>query len=329
MAARAGAAVADMELVQFHPTALDVAGAGQLPLLTEALRGEGAVLVNERGERYLVGEHVDAELAPRDVVARANYRQLAGGHRPYLDARRAVGARFPSLFPTVFTLAGRHGFDPRVDLLPVSPAAHYCMGGVAVDRSGRASLHGLWAVGETASSGLHGANRLASNSLLEGLVLARAVAADVASGSWRSTLRPAGEVWLPSDLAEVAHVAERADPGDPATGDGVAEELRQLLWQGAGVVRDGAGLLALTDRLGQLRHLARRSLRARTIHTMAELVARAALARTESRGAHYRSDHPLADPAQAVRVVTEPQPVPVQPWLLDPVCRPPSRALAS
>ncbi|MDH4364530.1 MAG: FAD-binding protein, partial [Acidimicrobiia bacterium] len=207
LAARAGVTVADLELVQFHPTALDVtrapgagagvvAGAARLPLLTEALRGEGAVLVNSRGERYLVGEHPDAELAPRDVVARANYRQLQDGLGPCLDARAAVGDAFPHRFPTVFALAMAHELDPRVDLLPVTPAAHYCMGGVAVDDRGRTSRPGLWAAGEVASSGLHGGNRLASNSLLEGLVMGRRVADAVVAGDGRL---PGGPLFLPSD----------------------------------------------------------------------------------------------------------------------------------
>jgi L-aspartate oxidase len=313
MAARAGAAVADMELVQFHPTALDVAGAAQLPLLTEALRGEGAILVNRFGQRYLAGEHPDAELAPRDVVARANYRQLVAGHRPYLDARLAVGQRFPARFPTVFALAGEHGFDPRVDLLPVSPAAHYCMGGVAVDRSGRASLRGLWAVGETASSGLHGANRLASNSLLEGLVMAEAVGPDAAGSAWRGDPSSLDAIWLPADLGDLDRLATEGDGADGR--DTVVDELRHHLWVGAGVVRDAGGLEALLGGLGDLAGRAARCLRARTVHTVAELVASGALARTESRGAHHRSDHPLPDPDQAARRVVEPRPVTAQRWV--------------
>ncbi len=168
MGARAGAGLADLEFVQFHPTALDT-GRDPMPLLTEALRGEGAVLVDGSGERFMVGEHPDAELAPRDVVARAIYRRRQAGSPVYLDAT-PVGGSFPDRFPTVFELCMEDGIDPRREPVPVAPAAHYHMGGVAADLDGRSSLPGLWAVGEVARSGVHGANRLASNSLLEATV---------------------------------------------------------------------------------------------------------------------------------------------------------------
>ncbi|HMB53724.1 MAG TPA: FAD-binding protein, partial [Thermoanaerobaculia bacterium] len=174
MAARAGVTLVDLEMVQFHPTALAADSAvedgGPLPLLTEALRGEGAWLVDGDGERFMVDEHPDAELAPRDVVARAIDRRRAAGEPVFLDAREAVGERFPERFPTVWEKATAAGFDPRAEPLPVTPAAHYHMGGVKVDGRGRASLDGLWVCGEAASTGVHGANRLASNSLLEALV---------------------------------------------------------------------------------------------------------------------------------------------------------------
>jgi L-aspartate oxidase len=180
MAARAGARLADLEFVQFHPTALAVAGGGRLPLLTEALRGEGAVLVDGAGRRFMLEEHPLAELAPRDVVARAIHRRLAAGEGVFLDARVAIGDRFPERFPTVFQAARDAGLDPRREPLPVVPAAHYHMGGVVTDERGRTSLPGLWACGETAATGVHGANRLASNSLLEALVFGARVAGDLA-----------------------------------------------------------------------------------------------------------------------------------------------------
>lgn len=314
LAARAGVTVADLELVQFHPTALDVsrapgsggAGAARLPLLTEALRGEGAVLVNNRGERFMVGEHPDAELAPRDVVARANYRQLQDGREPCLDARTAVGDAFPRRFPTVFALAMEHGLDPRVDLLPVTPAAHYCMGGVAVDDRGRTSRSGLWAAGEVASSGLHGGNRLASNSLLEGLVMGRRVADAVACGD----TRPAdGPLWLPADPA--------VSSGGPAAGGGsVLDRVRAALWDGAGVVRHRAAMEAALDALAGLDGEAAADPRARSALAVARLVLSSGLARTESRGAHFRADHPHLDPAQAARRLMSPPPAPARVWRL-------------
>ena len=182
MAARAGALLADMEFVQFHPTALAI-GRDPMPLVTEAVRGEGATLVNDLGERFMTAIHPDAELAPRDVVARAIFEQQQRGRTVGLDARSAIGARFPQAFPTVFRFCIDAGIDPRVQNIPVAPAAHYHMGGVAVDEWGRTSLENLWACGETSATGVHGANRLASNSLLEALVYGSRVATDVANAA--------------------------------------------------------------------------------------------------------------------------------------------------
>jgi L-aspartate oxidase len=298
MAARAGVEVADAELVQFHPTALVATGCDPLPLLTEALRGEGAVLVNEHGVRYMQALHPDAELAPRDVVARGNYAELAAGRTPMLDARAAVGARFPERFPTVFALAMAAGIDPRTELLPVSPAAHYCMGGVATDVWGRASKAGLWVVGEAASNGLHGANRLASNSLLEGVVMGRAVAAAVR----RVQRVDAQRVLVPA-------AALRLGRHDAAA----FVELRALLWRHAGVVRDEEGLrrgLAALEVLAARADGGGAGPTVRNAVTVAGLVLRGALARGESRGAHFRSDHPEADPTQAGRRVERPAAAP-------------------
>ena len=180
MAARAGALLADMEFVQFHPTALAI-GRDPMPLVTEAVRGEGATLVNDLGERFMLAIHPDAELAPRDVVARAIFEQQQRGRTVGLDARGAIGAQFPDAFPTVFGFCMAAGIDPRVQNIPVAPAAHYHMGGIAVDEWGRTSLANLWACGETSATGVHGANRLASNSLLEALVYGSRVAADISS----------------------------------------------------------------------------------------------------------------------------------------------------
>ncbi|HLB58529.1 MAG TPA: L-aspartate oxidase, partial [Bdellovibrionota bacterium] len=172
MAARAGVRLVDIEFVQFHPTAL-YSFLDPMPLLTEALRGEGALLINESGERF-----VD-ELAPRDVVSRAIWQEIENGSSAHLDCRESIGEEIKQKFPTVFSHCQRAGLDPGRDLIPVSPAAHYHMGGIAIDPSGRTSLPGLWACGECAGSGVHGANRLASNSLLEAIVFGARVAADI------------------------------------------------------------------------------------------------------------------------------------------------------
>src|SRR6476469_7448687 len=177
IAHRAGVTLADMEFVQFHPTALDTPE-NPLALISEAVRGEGAILVNERGERFMLKVHAKAELAPRDVVARAIFREQRR-HRVYLDARK-LGRGFAKRFPGILALCAARGIDPRRDLIPVTPAAHYMMGGVVTDLSGRSSMPRLYAVGEVARTGVHGANRLASNSLLEGLVFAERVARDLA-----------------------------------------------------------------------------------------------------------------------------------------------------
>lgn len=292
MACRAGAAVADLEMVQFHPTALAAPGADPLPLLTEALRGEGATLIDRDGHRFMVDEHPDAELAPRDVVARANYRVQQAGGAPALDAR-SIGPDFPDRFPTVFALARAHGFDPRTDVLPVSPAAHYCMGGVATDVDGRSSLLGLWVIGEAASTGAHGANRLASNSVLEGVVMGRRVAPLLA-----------GAVAPDVDGVEVpagTPLVRGTNPG-PVFG-----AVREVLWHHAGVVRDGAGITAGLAALDTLDAEGEpEDVPGRNALVVARAVLEAAAARTESRGAHFRSDHPTADPAQASRRVVQP-----------------------
>jgi L-aspartate oxidase len=287
MAVRAGAEVVDVEFVQFHPTAL-AGGADPMPLLTEALRGEGATLVDREGMRFMPGEHPDAELAPRDVVARAIWRRLSMGDRVYLDATRAVGERFPERFPTVFRLCQEHGFDPRTEPIPVSPAAHYHMGGIAVDGSGRTTLPGLWACGEAAATGAHGANRLASNSLLEALVFGGRVAEDLA-GAPLQRRRPAR---LPADLGPAAPVETQVAQ------TALAKAVRTLMWEKVGVVRDGQGLteaVAALDRLAESHPNAAGE--ARNLLWAGRLVGAAALARRESRGGHYRSDYPEADPA--------------------------------
>jgi L-aspartate oxidase len=276
MAARAGARLADVEFVQFHPTALEV-GADPMPLATEALRGEGAVLVNTLGERFMQGQHPLADLAPRDVVARAIFRERAAGRRVFLDARAALGVAFAERFPTVYAACRQAGLDPATQPVPVAPAAHYHMGGIAVDANGRSSVPGLWAVGEVAATGLHGANRLASNSLLEALVFGERAARDIAATT-------AAQAVAGAPLA-----ADRRAATDDTRG---LDRLRRTMDADVGVERDAAGLaravaafapLALGQGAGPV---------LRNAATTALLVATAALAREESRGGHFRSDFP-------------------------------------
>jgi len=294
LAWRAGARLADVEMVQFHPTALD-AGADPMPLLTEALRGAGATLVDERGQRLLEAAGPRAELLARDVVARALWAALASGRRAFLDAREAVGDAFPQRFPTVFEACREHGLDPRREPIPVAPAAHYHMGGVATDLDGHTSLAGLWAVGEVACTGVHGANRLASNSLLEALVFGARAARSV-SDALPHLRRGVGGV-SPRTLAA-------AGLDDDAVPD-LQARLRRLMWEKAGLVRSGEGLGQALAELATLDPAARAP-ETRSLLTAARLVATAALARTESRGAHFRSDHPLPDPAWRRRILLTP-----------------------
>src|SRR3954470_5264469 len=275
MAARAGALIADPEFVQFHPTAIDV-GRDPAPLATEALRGEGAVLVNARGERFMTAIHKDAELAPRDIVARAIHRQIVAGQKVFLDCREAIGASFATHFPTVYGACMEAGIDPATQLIPVAPAAHYHMGGIASDAQGRSSLPGLWVVGECASTGLHGANRLASNSLLEGLVFGALVADDIkgalAAGRAYGTPPPPET----TQLAAPPHV------------------LRQAMTRHVGLERDEAGL---GEALATIARLERGASEPTLLNMLAaaKLVTTGALLRRESRGGHWRSDHPATD----------------------------------
>jgi L-aspartate oxidase len=251
VAYRAGAAVADLEFTQFHPTTL----VDSSVLLSEALRGEGALLLDERGERFT------DELAPRDVVA----REIAARGTALLDLRPIDRGRFPALMGTL----AENGYDASLDPIPVAPAAHYTVGGIVTDLDGRSELPGLYAAGECAATGVHGANRLASNSLLECLVFGR-----------RAALAAAAEPGLPARFS----VSPSPSPPPP---EPVSADVRGALWEHAGIVRDAAGL----ERLRECRHLVGR------------LVAESALVREESRGSHFRADFPLESPTFERHVV--------------------------
>ncbi len=291
MAARAGVLLADMEFVQFHPTALAI-GRDPMPLVTEAVRGEGATLINDLGERFMLGIHPDAELGPRDVVARAIFEQLQRGRVVGLDARAAIGPAFATEFPTVFNFCMSAGIDPRAQRIPVAPAAHYHMGGVAVDEWGRTSLPGLWACGEASATGVHGANRLASNSLLEALVYGARVATDIAA-----TLPASGA----HSAVPQPHFAPRAGEQDAQA----ISDLRNVMYANVGLVRNEVGLREALSRIDELNALFPAPAgELRNLLVVGRLVARAALARKESRGSHYRTDYPLTDEALAKRSFT-------------------------
>ena len=289
-AARAGAVIADAEFVQFHPTAID-AGIDPAPLASEALRGEGAVLVNGAGVRFMRELDPAGDLAPRDIVARGVFAEIAAGRGAFLDCRAAIGAAFPEKFPTVYAHCRAAGIDPVAQPIPVAPAAHYHMGGVATDLSGRTSLEGLWAVGEVASTGLHGANRLASNSLLEAVVLGARAADDI------------GRLVTPRMAHPIAKTYRTGPerPLDTARRARLVACLRQAMSAHVGVVRNGAGLeqaLALVREIGEEAGDDRMVV---NMALAAEIIAGSALVRTESRGAHFRSDFPNPEPALAYR----------------------------
>jgi len=284
LAALAGAAIADAEFVQFHPTAMDL-GRDPAPLATEALRGEGAKLVNRDGAAFMARYHPAAELAPRDVVARAIASELRAGRGAFLDARAAIGEAFPHEFPAVFAAAMAAGLDPRRQPIPVAPAVHYHMGGVETDADGATTLIGLYAAGECASTGAHGANRLASNSLLEAAVFG------TRAGRAAARVADPGTSPLPAT----------ATPDLP---DGALQSLRRAMSRDAGVVRDGAGLRRL---LGEIAALAAAHGRAPPL-IAARLVVEGALARRESRGAHFRADYPQLGAPIRSRVTLSPAP---------------------
>ncbi|WJR80155.1 L-aspartate oxidase [Bradyrhizobium sp. NP1] len=286
IAARAGAAIADPEFVQFHPTAIMV-GRDPAPLATEALRGEGATLINGKGERFMLGHHKLAELAPRDIVARGVFAEVQAGRGAFLDARDALGARFAERFPTVHASCMAAGIDAAAQPIPVAPAAHYHMGGIAVDERGRSSLEGLWAGGEVSSTGAHGANRLASNSLLEAVVYAARIAEDIAGSAIAAPAAPPPMLVVPRNGAMPALATKN---------------LRTMMTSHVGVLRDGERLAEAVRSFAALERDTG-NIALRNMATTALLVAASALTRRESRGAHCRIDHPLESP-RARRTLT-------------------------
>ena len=281
MALRAGVAVADVEFMQFHPTALHHPAMPR-PLLSEALRGEGAVLRDRRGHAFMADEHPLGDLAPRDVVARAITRRLheQGADHLWLDATSIGG--FEVRFPTIWRACRAVGLDPLHDWLPVAPAAHYLCGGVCTDLDGATNLPGLWACGETACSGVHGANRLASNSLLDGLVFARRAIDAIARGK--------DEPDENGVLRSVASYRPGASPAAPGETPIVREDLQRLMTRDAGVVRDAASLERAATELAAMTGAADPEIR--NLVTVSGALVDAARARTESRGTHTRLDFP-------------------------------------
>ena len=298
MAYRAGALISDMEFVQFHPTALYLKGAPHF-LLSEALRGEGAYLRNAETIRFMPKYHPQAELAPRDVVARAivHELELSRAREPvvFLDLTHLNASTLPKRFPRIYATCMRYGIDITVDQIPVRPAAHYAMGGVKTDLQGQTSVAGLFAAGEVACTGVHGANRLASNSLLEGLVFgARAAIRMVQTLSQHTASRSPVRAQWGDPPAEQKEISGDRD---------LLPMIQGLMWKCVGVVRSRGSLVEAVSRLQELRRYlpaaqSRNACEIRNVHQNATLIAMSALAREESRGAHYRTDFPVHNDAK-------------------------------
>ncbi len=283
IAHRAGVQLMDMEFVQFHPTALAVE-TNPMFLISEAVRGEGAILINDLGEAFMERYHDWKDLAPRDVVSKAIYAEMQQGREIFLDARK-IGEYFKDRFPKIYDACTKMGIDPVHDLIPVRPAAHFIMGGVRTDSYGRTSLSRLFACGEVACTGVHGANRLASNSLLEGAVFAQRVAARLSAYEDQATDID------PSLILDVSIDKQEED---------IKNEIRQIVWDHAGIIRSSEGLkegLALLEQL--FAKLSTGMFESRNMLTTAQLIMKAALWREESRGGHYRYDYPETVPAWA------------------------------
>jgi L-aspartate oxidase len=292
LALRAGAQVADVEFIQFHPTVLwrDSATAGQQPLISEAVRGEGALLLNHRGERFMVGKHPLAELAPRDIVAKEIFTQIKESGNPHVWLDATAIHDFPEHFPTIYASCLENGIDPTTQLIPVAPASHYASGGVLVDLNGHTSVPGLYACGETACTGAHGANRLASNSLLEGLVFGARIAANIVStlGDWHEPAEDHSATFLLSAAIELP--------------------LQLAMSQGAGVMRSAVSLQETMSILDQLKERTSSQPRieaweASNLYLLATAIVRSALERTESRGSHWRTDFPNTSSEWGKRIV--------------------------
>jgi L-aspartate oxidase len=295
LALRAGAKVADVEFIQFHPTVLwrDTSQAGQQPLISEAVRGEGAILLNHKGEKFMAAIHPQADLAPRDIVAKEIFSQMREAHVPHVWLDATSVKDFQGRFPTIYASCMVNGIDPEKQLIPVAPASHYASGGVLVDLNGQSSVPGLYVCGESACTGAHGANRLASNSLLEGLVFGARISEDIAK-----------------HLIEQAHPME--DPSeeriliDPA----IRIPLQLSMSEGAGVMRSEKSLKATLATLQQLStHRTNQpgvdAWEVSNLYYLATAIVRSALERHESRGSHWRSDFPDTDKKWQLRIVQQ------------------------
>ena len=280
MAARIGAVISDPEFIQFHPTAIDT-NLTPAPLATEALRGEGAHLINSKNERFMLNIHESAELAPRDIVARAVDRELKSGRGAYLDCATTIGKKMKDHFPTVIKKCKEAGINPIKEPIPVAPAAHFHMGGIVTDANGRTTIDGLWACGEVASTGLHGGNRLASNSLLEAVVFANRIAEDIHNQAGSQPQKSSN-----FSIDEKQAISPKLDKKLKKS----INELRDMMFMHVGVERDQKGLEKAKQHLKDLTPKFEQSEKTKNMCLTAKFIITGALNRLESRGSHYRTD---------------------------------------
>ncbi|MDC3272487.1 L-aspartate oxidase [Hyphomicrobiales bacterium] len=280
IAARIGADLSDLEFVQFHPTAFNI-GIDPAPLATEALRGDGAKIINENEERFLLRSHPEAELAPRDIVARAIYNEIKSGHKVFLDCRGVLGKGMKETFPTVYNFCKKNNIDPEKKPIPIAPAAHYHMGGITTDANGKTNIAGLWACGETASTGVHGANRLASNSLLEAIVFASIIAKNIKS-------LPNKNLIIKNNKFSQSNVVEINSKD--------LKILKSIMTNKVGVERNGKELNEAFNDVSILNQKYKKINQINNTIITSLLIIKSAINRKEHRGSHYRSDFPETNP---------------------------------
>lgn len=280
IAARIGADLSDLEFVQFHPTAFNI-GIDPAPLATEALRGDGAKIINENEERFLLRSHPEAELAPRDIVARAIYNEIKSGHKVFLDCRGVLGKSMKKTFPTVYNFCKKNNIDPEKKPIPIAPAAHYHMGGITTDANGKTNIAGLWACGETASTGVHGANRLASNSLLEAIVFASIIAKNIKS-------LPSKNLIIKNNKFSQSNVVEINSKD--------LKILKSIMTNKVGVERNEKELNEAFNDVSILNQKYKKINQINNTIITSLLIIKSAINRKEHRGSHYRSDFPETNP---------------------------------
>ena len=297
LAAKVGAKLVDMEFVQFHPTALDV-GIDPMPLATEAIRGEGGTLVNENGKRFMLDTHEKAELASRDIVSKAIFAQQRQGHSTFLNCTGIDSKIFAEFFPNVSKHCKFAGLNPSKDLLPITPSAHYHMGGILVDSKGKTSVNGMWACGEVAATGIHGANRLASNSILESLSFAYIIAEDI------NTQKITEDKEI--DVRYIKPKIKKQKTKNKIRAKKYIWQLRSLMYRNLGITRNSESIILALSEIAKIEREANHlSAKLTDMIFVTKFIALAALKRKESRGSHFRTDYPSTSKEFEKRIILD------------------------